>query len=403
MAPGNDTYRRLAATAVCFYAMMTISFAPNTSTVCLTAIADELGFSDSLSGFFLSCAFWGVVVGVVTSGLLADRWGFRMLLMCSGICHGVGVMMSSYATVGLHAFGGALLAGIGDGIILTLTTPIVCHVYPRSRTKACCILHAAPSLGALTAIALILLSRHLGLTWRGIYRLMFVLALLPVPAYLFLPTPELAQDGSRRIQIKTLLSMRSFMALPCALVLVGAAEVTVPAWLPAYLEKVAGSARSSAALGAMLLAGLGTLGRFLNLVLFHRIGIRSVLVAGGLIGTGALLLTAVPVNIYFTMFCFAAFVLVTTGFGPAIIARASEHFPQAGASMYSLLMVAGNLGCVAGPFAVGLAAEAWGLRTGMAALAVLPFALTLIVLNLMSGRPHGLHEPVATEPLSGDS
>ena len=52
--------------------------------------------------------------------------------------------------------------------------------------------------------------------------------------------------------------------------------------------------------------------------------------------------------------------------------------------MYSLLMATGNFGCVVGSLIIGLAAETWGLRMGMAAFAIVPIIAIFIIVKIFT-------------------
>ena len=72
---------------------------------------------------------------------------------------------------------------------------------------------------------------------------------------------------------------------------------------------------------------------------------------------------------------------------PTVLAVAGDRFPQAGASMFSVLSAAGALGCAVAPAAIGWIAKACGsLAPALAALAVAP-AIILVMSLRVTGRP----------------
>ena len=79
-----------------------------------------------------------------------------------------------------------------------------------------------------------------------------------------------------------------------------------------------------------------------------------------------------------TIAALAVLGLAVSGLWPTVLALAGDRFPTAGASMYSLLSAAGNLGGLVGPLVIGLVAERWGLRSGMAVLVVAPLVVVAL-------------------------
>ena len=64
---------------------------------------------------------------------------------------------------------------------------------------------------------------------------------------------------------------------------------------------------------------------------------------------------------------------------PTAFASGGDRFPQAGATMYSLLVSSAMFGGAVAPAIIGVVADAAGLRMGMAALAVAPvFAIAVM-------------------------
>jgi MFS family permease len=129
-----------ALVAACCLAMLSIGFATNTPALCLTAIAGDLNLDSVRSGLFLSCAFWGLVISIPVSGPLADRCGFRYLLVASAALQSSGILLVSHAREMWPACVGAGITGLGTGIVDALLTPLACAAYPRSapRSPTCC-------------------------------------------------------------------------------------------------------------------------------------------------------------------------------------------------------------------------------------------------------------------------
>jgi fucose permease len=140
-------------------------------------------------------------------------------------------------------------------------------------------------------------------------------------------------------------------------------------------------------LGLLLFGMTMAVGRLTASAMLHRLGTRRMLLAGGTLCTVSLLLAALPVSTEFTIFWLTALGFGVSTFWPTVLGAAGDRYPQAGASMYSLLSASGSLGCMAAPLAVGVVGDAMGLRVGMAFLAAAPLVMMLAVGQVLASRP----------------
>ncbi len=370
--------------ACCCMGSMALSFSINTQALCLTTISSEFHLDAAAGGFFLSCAFWGLFVGILATGPLADRWGIRALLVSSAVCQAGGFVIASLAHGNALLFFGAFIVGIGTGMVDALLTPLVCAVYPDIRTKASNLLHAFYPIGILVVILLTLFLLHIQWTWRGIYQLMAVLCFPYGLGFLLLPLPRHLHGGADRLPTRRLMKSLPFLLLLGAIFLAGLTEIGSSQWLPAFIEKTAGSTRTGGALGLLAFGATMALGRLLNSWLSHHIQPKRFFLIGGLVCIISLLLAAIPAPVFFTVGCLAVLGLGISGFWPTILACAGDCFPNAGASMYSTLAALGNFGGVAGPLMIGLVADRWSLRAGMAFLALAPAIAIFLLFYLLS-------------------
>jgi fucose permease len=135
-------------------------------------------------------------------------------------------------------------------------------------------------------------------------------------------------------------------------------------------------------MGLLVFGAAMALGRLSTSLVAKKIGVRRLFLIASLLCAVSLLLAALAVNTFFTILWLGVLAFSVAIFWPTILARAGDRFPEAGASMFSLLSAFGAFGGVVGPLVIGFVAEAYDLRVAMAALAVAP----LIVLVLMLKR-----------------
>jgi len=367
--------------ATCCLAMLSIGVVTNIPALCLTAIADELRLDSAQSGLFLSCAFWGLVVSIPVAGPAADRWGFRYLLIGSAALQVSGLLVVSHSHGTWQVCLGAGITGLGTGILDALLTPLACAAYPKARARTANLLHAFYPIGMFLLVLMFLGLMRVQWSWRTIYRLMIVASVPYAIFFMLIPLPRHSHEGSTRMPGRRLIRRGAFRFLLVAIFLAGVTELGPSQWLPAYVEQAAGSARSAGALGLLLLGLMMAVGRLGNSWLARRAPPQRLIAAGATLSVMSLVLAALPAGTSFTIGCLGMLGLSVSGMWPSLLSLAGNRFPEAGASMYSLLSTSGNLGGLVGPLAIGLVAQGSGLRVGMATLALAP-AMVLVLLAI---------------------
>ncbi len=368
---------------VCCLGMTTLCLAMAPAAVCLPEIGAELGMNLSERGVFISAAFWGFVVAILVAGPLADRLGFRALLVIGFALKSIGLLTIAAAGAKATALAGGLIVGLGCGVADALLTPIVCAIYPERRMRMTSLLHSFYAIGLFFTVGLIMLLMQLNWHWRSIFGL---LAALPAPyalVALVLPLPKQSHEGTSRLTGRTLVRKGAFLALMLAILMGGVTEIAPSTWLPSRVQESGGPR----GLGLLLFGLALALGRLSISALAHRLGTRRLLVGAAALCAACLALAAMSGGPAGTILWLSVLGFCVAGFWPMIVASAGDRYPQGGASMYSLLAAAGSFGGVVGPVTVGIVAEHWGLQAGLASLVVAPTIIAGLMFFLGKRRP----------------
>jgi len=370
-------------TRLCYASMMSLSIGLNLLPVFLTNLKTTFDPAVPLTqeqlGRLGALAFAGLVMGILMTGPMADRWGMKAFaLIGNGLtAFSLAAMAASpsYPVLGVSLF----LMGLGAGILDMVLSPIVSALNPDRRAVALNWLHSFYCVGAVVTILAGTLALKAGVSWRG-----SCLLLLPLPVYLLaafapLKFPSL-QDKEERTRVRTILKEKWFIAAVVALFLGGATELGMAQWLPAYAET---------ALGFPAWAG-GT-----ALLLF------SLAMAGGRMAVGAWGGKANPFHmmawgcslsvVFFLCGSFLPFptlalaACIAAGFTgsalwPTMLAVSANRYPEGGASMFGVLAAMGNAGGIMMPWIVGWVADKSNLHWGLAVSALAPlFMLPLVM------------------------
>jgi fucose permease len=371
--------------------MMMLAIAVNLLPVFLTAIAIDLGKGTPLSAEQLgrvgAVTFTGLVGGILVTGPLADRWGARIFAVGGNVLIALGLLALRWTTDYPMLLGAAFVGGVGAGILDMILSPIVSSlIRGESQTAALNVLHSFYCIGAIMTILAGALALLFNLSWRNLALVLFPMPIVVGIALCLLPMPSLIEAGRTRVRTRALVSQRFFLLTMITIFLGGATELGMAYWLPAYAEKSLGYAPWMAALAFLGFSVAMTLGRLGIMLLPKTVG-----------GIPLMLVCCLASTVLFPIASFApnpglaaaACILVgLTGscLWPTTLAVAADRYPDGGATMFALLGALGNFGGIFMPWLVGVVADHWGLRWGLATATFCPLLMLFTLQGLRTLR-----------------
>ncbi|MFH1498330.1 MAG: MFS transporter [Verrucomicrobiota bacterium] len=357
-------------------AMMSLAIGLNLLPVFLTTLSALYGGEAGLTGEQLgrlgAFAFTGLVVGIVITGPLADRFGAKLFAQSGLVLITLSLLGAafapSYAALGVALF----VLGLGSGTLDMVLSPVVAALNPGNRSVAMNWLHSFYCVGAVVTVLVGALALHFGLGWRG-----SCLLLLPLPAGLliaFAPLrfPEMVTAGTARTPMRGLVREGWFVCALFAIFLGGATELGMAQWLPAYAETELGFPVWMSSLSLLLFSVAMALGRMIiglvgrdwnpfNVMLWSCASTVVLFVIGSFFPVPEVALTAC-VLAGFTGSCLWPTTLAVTG----------DRYPNGGASMFGALAALGNAGGIFMPWVVGWITDLSNLHWGLAISALAP-------------------------------
>ncbi|MBI5095257.1 MAG: MFS transporter [Candidatus Hydrogenedentes bacterium] len=377
------------ATAVCYGGMTCLAIGANLAPVYLTTFRDAFAtvLTGEQQGRIPGVTFAAMVLGIVVSGPLADRWGAKFFAMLGLAATSAG--LCALATV--TRYSGLLCAcavmGFGGGVLDMVLSPIICAVHPQQRTKALNWLHSFYCIGALAVVLICALAFHFQVSWRAIALGLNVVPLVLFLAFIPLRIPPLVHEDAERTPVKALMTRPFFLAAVIAITLCGATEQGMAQWLPAYAETWLGYDKT---VSALALAGFSigmAIGRGAAGNTAHRIKTIPMLLFAC-----AGCVTCYLVACFFPVSGIALAACVTMGLAvsclwPNTLSLIADYFPHGGASMFSIMAAGGNVGCFVTPWLIGAIAQQSDIRWGLASATVCPLMLGAIVLGISHRHP----------------
>ena len=379
-------------TILCYGAMMSLAIGINLLPIFLTSIQHSFpgregsGLTQEQLGRVGAIAFSGLVVGILITGPLADRFGAKAFALLGNALLAIGL-----GVIGWSPTYGVLLAatfalGFGAGILDMVLSPVVAAINPERRAAAMNWLHSFYCVGAVVTVVAGTLALQAGLSWRVASLLLIPLPVLLVCVLGAMSFPALTIEGGERIPLRGLFGSIWFIGALGAIFLGGATELGMAQWLPAYAETSLGYPQwiGGAALFLFSIAmavgrmGIGALSSWLNsyTIMAWSCGLSFVLfLAGSFFPVApAALLACILVG------------LTGSCLWPTMLAVTADRYPNGGATMFGALAAFGNAGGIFMPWAIGAIADLSNLRLGLSISALAPLIMLPIVLKLGASR-----------------
>jgi fucose permease len=328
-----------------------------------------------------------VLAIAVNLGPLADRLGARIFAVGGNVLIALGLLALRWTTDYPMLLGAAFLGGVGAGILDMILSPIVSSlIRGESQTAALNVLHSFYCIGAIMTILAGALALRFSLSWRNLALVLFPMPVVVGIALCLLPMPSLIEAGRTRIRTRALVRQRFFLLTVITIFLGGATELGMAYWLPAYAEKSLGYAPWTAALAFLGFSVAMTVGRLGIMLLPKTVGAITLMLVCCLASTVLFPIASFAPNPGLAV---AACILVgLTGscLWPTTLAVAADRYPDGGATMFALLGALGNFGGIFMPWLVGVVADHWGLRWGLATATFCPLLMLFTLQGLRTLR-----------------
>ena len=240
----------------------------------LPPIIDELGLTYTRAGLLATGAFFYAYATIqLPAGLLGDRFGRRLVVVCGLIAGGVASVLTGLATGFAALLGARIATGLAQGCVFSNDRAIIAAITPRDTiARGQAISFSGPALGLTIGL---LLGGLLGtlMPWRHVF---FVVAAAPIVAGLLIArfVPE---SQRRRPQTGVGVRLRSVVTQP-------------DLWMLGLAGSAAMGAQYGLATWASTLfmqAGVGTLDHAAFLASLQGVAAVGGLLAGGALGDRA--------------------------------------------------------------------------------------------------------------------
>ncbi|KJV32945.1 MFS transporter [Pantoea sp. SM3] len=368
----TDTRKMILVTVLCGLGYMMYSVDRMTVSSAIGLIAGEFGLGKAESGILLSSFFFGFIVFLFISGIIADKLSGKPVLI-------LGLMMFSLATL-LTGVAGSMtslifyrvMTGIGEGIFWPAASLEVANVTSEKQRTTVMSLYwmGYPIGGFLGTWMGAMLGPIFG--WRVVFYVAGAMGMLVALLYLVLvkndrkPAELIARQTAVKVPLKTLFRHAPVLLMAAFYFVLLAGWWIVLLWAPSYLMQVKNLSIGTAGTIASLLGITGALGgfvlgRYCDKGDFKRR--RTILMAITL--TSGLVMAAMAINLSVPLVIVLVLILGFLGYPitPIVLSLTAELVPPSlRGSAIGFVM---NMGMAAGgisPIVAGYYAQHYSLQ-----------------------------------------
>ncbi|NIG21483.1 MFS transporter [Pantoea sp. Al-1710] len=264
----TDTRKMILVTVLCGLGYMMYSVDRMTVSSAIGLIAGEFGLGKAESGILLSSFFFGFIVFLFISGIIADKLSGKPVLI-------LGLMMFSLATL-LTGVAGSMtslifyrvMTGIGEGIFWPAASLEVANVTSEKQRTTVMSLYwmGYPIGGFLGTWMGAMLGPIFG--WRVVFYVAGAMGMLVALLYLVLvkndrkPAELIARQAAEKVPLRTLFRHAPVLLMAAFYFVLLAGWWIVLLWAPSYLMQVKNLSIGTAGTIASLLGITGALGGF---------------------------------------------------------------------------------------------------------------------------------------------
>jgi MFS family permease len=303
----------------------------------------------TMIGTILALPFLGFAFTIAIGSPLLDYIGMRLLLPLSGICFSLGMLTIIFADK-LGAGGGvytvlwigALITGIGWGLVETVVNPLIATLYPEQKTGKLNSLHAWWPGGIVIGGLLGLGMSSVQLGWQA----KLAIVLLPAAGVILLsmgikfPPTERAASGVSTGEMFKELANPLFVVLFLSMFLTAASELAPGQWVDLALSR---TVHMPGILLLVYVSGLMFVMRHFAGALVHKLAPIGVLWVSCLLASLGLVALSFADSPALGLLAATLWGIGVCYMWPTMLATASERFPRGGALLMGLMGTAGTL------------------------------------------------------------
>lgn len=335
----------------------------------------------------------------LSSVKLSKHMSVRSMTILAHIMCAAGlIMMGTLPLVAENTFTVLILSvivyAVGGGLTEVLISPIIEAIPDTAGSAKAAAMSLLHSFYCWGQVAVVLLSTgFLAAFGENLWFLLPVIwAILPIFNAIFFTKVPLAPSLSENnnVKLSALFKQKGFVLILILMLCAGASELAMSQWSSLFAQKGLMISKSLGdLLGPCLFAVLMGTGRALYAVFANKISLYKIMTASGILCIVCYIIVAFSDVSALSLSACALCGLSVAVMWPGTFSLAAAKYKSGGTAMYSLMALAGDLGCASGPFIAGMicnfvtasgADESSGMKTGLGFSVLFPVILVICTL-----------------------
>ena len=395
------THTRIA----CYISYITQAVTINLAPLFFIIFQDRYAVSYSLLGQLVLITFVIQLMVDFVSIRLLERIGYRVAAIAAHVLASVGLVLLGvlpplFADPYLGILTAVFFYSMGGGMTEVIVSPLIDALPGDAKASSMSLLHSFYSWGqCLVVLLTTLLLRVIGGGyWAWLPCLWALIPAVNVVLFCLVPVPDMMVAEKTGNRLSDLFRKPVFYVFILLMICGGAAEMTMSQWASLFAEKAIGVSK---VIGDLLgpcffgvLMGLGRVG--------YGLWGRKIRIAPALFACSLLTLICYLLSVFGGLPIFSLIGCAVCGLGvslmwPGVLSLSSGKYPMAGAPMFAVLALAGDLGCSVGPWFSGIVtdwaktahilpiagivgdAEQIAMKYGMLAATVFPLLMVIVL------------------------
>jgi MFS family permease len=379
--------------AACYAGYVSQAIVNNLAPLLFITFGREYGIGLGRIAALISINFTIQILVDMLAAVFVDRIGWRVCVVAAHLFSGLGLVgMSILPDLTPDPFVGLAIAcgtyALGGGLIEVIISPIVEACPSDNKAAAMALMHSSYCWGQAGVIALSTLWFFIfGVdSWRTLALVWALIPLADAAFFCFVPIRTLAEEGRSTVNIGGLFKIGRFWVLLLLMTCAGASELAMSQWASAFAEAGLGVTKAVGDLaGPCAFAIFMGISRTLFAAFGSRLELRSVIATSSLICVCGYALAAFAPNPAISLAGCGIIGFSVGVMWPGTYSVASRIIPGGGASMFSMLALAGDLGCIFGPGVVSVVSGGSAdMSSGLAVAGLFPLIIAAALFTMVA-------------------
>ncbi|MBL8061682.1 MAG: MFS transporter [Anaerolineales bacterium] len=375
----------LLITAICFLAFFLFGLTDNLKGPTLPPMLAELNINYGTGGNIFFSEYVGFLIATLVTGILADRFGLKLVIVLAGVFLAIGVGGYSLLNTPFLLSASIFIIGIGLGAFELGPNAVIVSIYHKQKGLYLNLMSVMHGLGSMIAPLFASWLFSMEVSWRIVYRwdLLLIGVFLLLALLLKFPQPEEKSALDFR-SIPQVAFRRHMPFYYVAMLFYVASEIGLASWMVVYLQDARGLDTAASNNYLAFFFGMLMLGRFLGSFIVSRLGyLLSTLLASLL----AIISLVIGIFTSFSLFLPLTGLFFSIIF-PTLTAAASDAEHENTNTILGVLFTFSGLGGVVGPWLVAWSSDLFGLQAGFTTTLLLTGLTFLFILILYKRSRH---------------